>query len=387
MVSNVIQGYFPNGLPHAHGGAPAAPSHQAPALVSWVRDAIAVQPKMPQQQTRIAPVPTHPKPGAHVQCVQRLPNGSAVQLHANVPIRSSAGQPLPPDVRQRMEAAFGTSFGDVRVHVGSTAGTIGALAFTRGCDIHFAPGQYDPHTARGRHILAHELTHVVQQRTGRVRNPFSSGVAIVQDHALEGEAERMGLRIAQQQPQRDASIQRASSSSSSSSSSGGGGFTFGGKGGPGKGGDPPKWLGDKIKGADTASIRRMCNDDEFMAQLLAAMYVYTQARSIRSDTDENGHRVLDIALLRNSVFRPFIEYLSNSLVQAGDRGGHGNGEGIYPDGQYAEYGVLGGGMRLVVNLEDVSAYVSVHYARGTVYRLGGAGIEALMSRLVNARLG
>lgn len=142
-------------------------------------------------------------------------------------------------------------------------------------------------------------------------------------------------------------------------------------------------MGKKLKGAKDADIRKFCSDDAFMTALLAAMYAYSQARTIRADTDENGHRVLDIAVLRNSPFNPVIEYLSGSLVRAGGRGDHKNEEDIYPDGKYAEYGILGGGMRLVVNTQDVSAYVSVHYKRATVYRLGGAGIDALMFRLVN----
>ncbi|HSS76420.1 MAG TPA: DUF4157 domain-containing protein [Thermoanaerobaculia bacterium] len=106
------------------------------------------------------------------------------------------GQPLPAAVRQKMESFFGASFADVRVHVGPHASSIGALAFTQGTHIHFAPGQYNPSSPQGQQILGHELTHVVQQRAGRVRNPFGSGVAVVQDVALEAEAERLGRRAA-----------------------------------------------------------------------------------------------------------------------------------------------------------------------------------------------
>jgi ribosomal protein S18 acetylase RimI-like enzyme len=63
-------------------------------------------------------------------------------------------------------------------------------------DIHFASGQYNPHTPHGQSLLGHELTHVVQQRAGRVANPFGSGVAVVQDQALEAEADRMGRAAA-----------------------------------------------------------------------------------------------------------------------------------------------------------------------------------------------
>ncbi len=95
-----------------------------------------------------------------------------------------------------MEAALGANFSDVRIHVGPEASAIGAIAFTWGSDIHFAPGQYNPHTPHGQMLLGHELTHVVQQRAGRVSNPFGSGVAVVQDHALEAEADNLGRRAA-----------------------------------------------------------------------------------------------------------------------------------------------------------------------------------------------
>jgi len=85
------------------------------------------------------------------------------------------------------------------VHVGPQAAAIGALAFTQGSDIHFAPGQYNPMTPQGQQIIGHELAHVLQQRAGRVRNPFGTGVAVVQDHALEAEADRMGARAASHQ--------------------------------------------------------------------------------------------------------------------------------------------------------------------------------------------
>ena len=109
---------------------------------------------------------------------------------------SSGGRPLPDSVRHKMESAFGADFSDVRIHVGPQASAIGALAFTLGSDIHFAPGLYNPESHHGQHLLGHELAHVVQQRAGRVRNPFGSGVAVVQDPALEAEADRLGMRAA-----------------------------------------------------------------------------------------------------------------------------------------------------------------------------------------------
>ncbi len=114
-----------------------------------------------------------------------------------VPLRQkSGGLPLPDDVRAKMESAFSTDFSDVRVHIGREASALGAIAYTWGSNIHFAPGQYNPYTLQGQKLLGHELWHVVQQKSGRVNNPFGGGVAVVQDHALEAEADRMGIKAA-----------------------------------------------------------------------------------------------------------------------------------------------------------------------------------------------
>jgi GNAT superfamily N-acetyltransferase len=111
-------------------------------------------------------------------------------------LASGGGKPLPDAVRGKMEAALGADFSTVRVHVGPQAERIGAIAFTLGSDIYFAPGRYQPDTVQGQQLLGHELSHVVQQRAGRVRNPLGSGLAVVQDHALEAEADRLGQRAA-----------------------------------------------------------------------------------------------------------------------------------------------------------------------------------------------
>lgn len=114
-----------------------------------------------------------------------------------VPLRQkSGGLPIPDQIRAKMETAFGSDFSDVRVHVGQEASALGAIAYTWGSNIHFAPGQYNPNTIQGQKLLGHELWHVVQQRAGRVSNPFGGGVAVVQDHALEAEADRMGIKAA-----------------------------------------------------------------------------------------------------------------------------------------------------------------------------------------------
>ena len=129
------------------------------------------------------------------QAIQRK-SGPGVEAF-RVPLREkSGGLPLPDAVRAKMETAFSADFSDVRVHIGREASSLGAIAYTWGTNIHFAPGQYSPNTLQGQKLLGHELWHVVQQKNGRVKNPFGGGVAVVQDHALEAEADRMGIKAA-----------------------------------------------------------------------------------------------------------------------------------------------------------------------------------------------
>ena len=80
---------------------------------------------------------------------------------------SSSGNELPADVKNKMENGFGADFSDVRIHQDSPqAVSNGATAYTQGNDVHFGTGQYAPATQHGATLLAHELTHVVQQRNG-----------------------------------------------------------------------------------------------------------------------------------------------------------------------------------------------------------------------------
>lgn len=81
--------------------------------------------------------------------------------------RATAGTALPAPVLGQMEVRFGRQFGAVRVHDDARADelsrSVGALAVTTGRDVFFAAGQYRPETPAGQRLLAHELTHVVQQ--------------------------------------------------------------------------------------------------------------------------------------------------------------------------------------------------------------------------------
>ncbi|HVW61055.1 MAG TPA: DUF4157 domain-containing protein [Puia sp.] len=78
-----------------------------------------------------------------------------------------SGQPLPADVRERMESVFGTSFAHVKTHTDATAAQVSdrvnARAFTVGNHVAFGNGEYQPGTMLGDALIAHELAHVIQQ--------------------------------------------------------------------------------------------------------------------------------------------------------------------------------------------------------------------------------
>ena len=93
----------------------------------------------------------------------QAPAGVASQLNSS----RGGGSPLPMGTRNLMENAFQSNFSRVRIHADSQAASmnqeINAKAFTYGSDIYFKAGQYSPQTAIGGKLLAHELTHVMQQ--------------------------------------------------------------------------------------------------------------------------------------------------------------------------------------------------------------------------------
>lgn len=105
---------------------------------------------------------------------------------------------LPAEVQTKMESSFETDFSNVNIHQdSSSASNMGALAYAQGNDVHFASGQYHPNSEKGQELLGHELTHVVQQRQGRVQGVQSKGATNVNDDpSLENEADIQGARAA-----------------------------------------------------------------------------------------------------------------------------------------------------------------------------------------------
>jgi hypothetical protein len=98
-------------------------------------------------------------------------------------VGSGGGSPLDKDTRGFMESRLGADFSDVRVHTDpkahESARSVQAYAYTVGSDVVFQSGKYEPESDSGKRMLAHELTHVVQQRSGPVAGtPAPGGIQI-----------------------------------------------------------------------------------------------------------------------------------------------------------------------------------------------------------------
>lgn len=108
------------------------------------------------------------------EAVQKKEAGAATQaaphkvsLEERIKQSKGKGQSLPDDVKKFLETQMGADFSEVVIHTDGEAAAMNkelkARAFTNGFDVYFNEGQYMPDTAEGRKLLAHELTHVIQQ--------------------------------------------------------------------------------------------------------------------------------------------------------------------------------------------------------------------------------
>ena len=124
------------------------------------------------------------------------------------------GQPLEGGLQSEMEGRFGADFSGVRVHTdgqaAASASSVNAHAYTVGNDIVFGGGRYDPASPTGQRTIAHELTHVVQQRSGPVDgSPAAGGIQLSNpadrfEQAAEQNAERVMSAEPQEAPAEEA---------------------------------------------------------------------------------------------------------------------------------------------------------------------------------------
>jgi len=137
--------------------------------------------------------------------LRRQPLGPDAKAYGAVPpsvheVLRSPGKPLPPASRAFFESGFGHDFAKVRIHndarASDSARNVNARAYTVGRDIVFGRGEYNPHSSAGRHLLAHELAHVVQQ--GGAGSTGEGGVTRIGDanDAAESHAEQAANLVA-----------------------------------------------------------------------------------------------------------------------------------------------------------------------------------------------
>ena len=114
--------------------------------------------------------------------------------------QKGSGQSLEPEARSMMEAAFGHTFSEVKVHSSDEASKLstelGAKAFTTGKDIFFGEGAYEPSSKAGKRLIAHELIHTIQQEHAvNTARPLSIGQC---DDSFEQKANELALRVVPQ---------------------------------------------------------------------------------------------------------------------------------------------------------------------------------------------
>ncbi|HEY0760122.1 MAG TPA: DUF4157 domain-containing protein [Acidisarcina sp.] len=188
------------GNPLYLGGRPAQPSPpqppsglqlQAPSLQPHYKTPA---PALLDQKLQLAPITSAPAAAKREEpVVQRktaspgqLSEGQLAEGATSVQdlLASSSGRPLDRETRRYMEGRFGYDFSRVRVHTGAAAAAsakqVGALAYTVGSNVVFGTGRYAPATTQGRRLLAHELTHVVQQSAQIAARPVGIRPAPVQ---------------------------------------------------------------------------------------------------------------------------------------------------------------------------------------------------------------
>ncbi len=171
----------PPAPPPAQAQSPSPPAVQKKLTINQPGD------QFEQEADRVADqvmaTPAHPVVNGTPPRIQRVAgqsSGEAETTPASVHhTLSGSGSPLDTALRQDMEQRFGHDFSNVRVHSGAaaeqSARDVNAHAYTAGNNIVFGAGQFAPGSHVGRRLLAHELTHVVQQTGASERGSSPSG--------------------------------------------------------------------------------------------------------------------------------------------------------------------------------------------------------------------
>jgi len=145
-----------------------------------------------QLKSSLNPDPEYPKEEEKIQTKSESQEIGTADLENQLSSSSSGGNALPSGLRSTMGSEFGADFSGIRVHTDNNAvemsKDLGAQAFTHGNDIYFNQGKYSPETSSGKHLLAHELTHTMQQggTSGTIQRVISPDYSTIKDKLSYG---------------------------------------------------------------------------------------------------------------------------------------------------------------------------------------------------------
>lgn len=198
-------------------------------------------------------------------------------------------------------------FSNVQFKESQTASDIGALAYTQGDTITFAPGQFQPNTQSGRALIGHELTHVKQQRDGRVQpTTQAKGLPVNNDPGLEKEADDIGQQLARtswmpleknQNPQPSSDVRQRMS-------------------------DPQARLGDNSRNIDTTQLRAASHPGVIQASFEETLQDLLQtARRLGLDVDEiishiPGYKMFSYLVEYDILRGQDVERTARGFIQA-----------------------------------------------------------------------
>ena len=171
------------------------PSNSQPAMMSPLSDGVQMQVEEEEEELQMMPVSStismvsrqeeeeevQLSSGEEEEQIQLFGEGGAPvssEVSSQITQSKGSGQNLPSPIQSEMGQKIGADFSTVKIHTGPDAAQmssqLGAKAFTHGNDIYFNEGNFQPNTSEGKHLLAHELTHTVQQGAAVRRSPEMS---------------------------------------------------------------------------------------------------------------------------------------------------------------------------------------------------------------------
>ncbi len=281
--------------------------------------------------------------------VQRRADGgfeAAPALESRLSARRGSGMPLPHDVRAFMEPRFGADFGHVRVHTDGEADrlarAINAKAFTYGSDIYFSAGSYNPATTFGKQLLAHELTHTLQQgASNHIRGWAARGHRALTKEAFKDNAvgerfdEGAQAFLVSRAPDMDFVTDQFRTMQQGRKAS-----------------KPREKLYNRLLASgETEAARRMFEANELHMRDPDYMMSHGEAGRYKEDNASSTNAAMTRALVSKAVSEwesdnkgRALEILSDALHQAEDRGSHGEGNAF--SGHDVRISIINDAMRI-----------------------------------------